>query len=84
MDQLQGGLGCGGEAEACKTSRRLRGDQAALSSAHRLLGLLELGPWGSVGHSFQLVQEAGPSCHLCLFISQPFPVPATGLARIIL
>lgn len=71
------------EAKACKTMRRLRGDQAALSSAHRLLGLLELCLWGRVGHGFQFVPAAGPSCHLCLFIPQQFPVAATSLARII-
>lgn len=53
-----------------------QGEQAALSSAHRLLGLLELRLWGSVGHGFQLVPAAGPSCHFCLFIPQQFPVLA--------
>lgn len=63
-----------GEAEACDTMRRLRVIQLVCQVlTHRLLGLLELGPWGSVGHGFQHVLTAGLSCHLCLFIPPTIP-----------
>lgn len=38
--------------------------------------------WMGVVLDMALYQQLGASCHLCLFISQQFPVPATGLAKI--